>query len=210
LHHCSHSNASTLTAPHCCCYLRANSADIVNGKAITTSFVAQNLGAQAGLQTRANSSSAAQVGWTTSSATISVELNAGKGSSKSIQNTLVQSFNPYKGMSASGRQSYLSQIEAATRGGTAYSTTPKTHYAQLSRRIIAPYMMATHAWAHDDEQPSQSSPGILLSRGVLIDPVFTDAAVVIQVRARCLHVCYVELRSVLRSVQCLVQDSLHV
>jgi hypothetical protein len=111
----------------------------------------------------------------TSSATINVPLKAGRYPDIFIQNALVQGFTPYNGMST--RQDYMDSVAASTANTTQYG-------ALLGRiRIIAPYIIATRAWSTGSEQPSQSAPGMLMSRGVLIEPQFTTNAIIIQVLA---------------------------
>jgi hypothetical protein len=111
----------------------------------------------------------------TSSATINVPLKAGRYPDIFIQNALVQGFTPYNGMST--RQSYMDSVAASTANTSQYGLL-------LGRvRIIAPYIIATRAWSKGTEQPSQSAPGILMSRGVVIEPQFTTNAIIIQVHA---------------------------
>jgi hypothetical protein len=143
---------------------------------VATSAPSLALGGQCGLQTRTtthNGTAALKGGWTTSSATINVPLKAGRYPDTFIQNALVQGFTPYNGMST--RQEYMDSVAASTANTTQYG-------ALLGRiRIIAPYIIATRAWSQSSEQPSQSAPGLLMSRGVLLEPQFTTNAIIIQV-----------------------------
>jgi hypothetical protein len=112
------------------------------------------------------------------SATISVALKAGRGANTFTQNTLVQGFNPYRGMP--NRQPYMDTVHSVSPNSTAKGA----YGLQQSRgliRAITPYMMATRNWAPDTEQPPTTRPSLLLSRGVLIDPTYTTNAVIYQV-----------------------------
>jgi hypothetical protein len=118
------------------------------------------------------------------SATISVALKAGKGADTFTQNTLVQGFNPYKGMA--NRQAYMDQIHAIARNSTAKEAYG-LHQSRGAIRVITPYMMATRNWSPDTEQPPTVRPSLLLSRGVLIDTTYTTNAIIYQVS--CAKMC---------------------
>jgi hypothetical protein len=181
---CSHINTHTHTVyditQHTITHYYTTTAatDISNGKSVTTSAPSLALGGQCGLQTRTtgfNGTTALVGGWMTSSATINVPLKAGRYPDIFIQNALVQGFTPYNGMST--RQGYMDSVAASTANTSQYGLL-------LGRvRIIAPYIIATRAWSKGTEQPSQSAPGILMSRGVVIEPQFTTNAIIIQVPA---------------------------
>jgi hypothetical protein len=136
------------------------------------------MGGQAGINTYAASTNSSEKGsWIPSSASLSVSLVAGKRPDKYTQIVLTQGFTPYKGMGDS-RGPYLDKIAVKTANTTVYKVTQ----AQKGvTKIISPYLMATRAWSTDDEQPSQSKPSMLLSRGVLIESTFTTDAILGQV-----------------------------
>jgi hypothetical protein len=154
------------------------------------------MGGQASINTYYTHFNGTQSGWIPSSASVSVALVAGKRPDKYTQNVLTQGFAPYKGMH--NRDAFFDAVALKTANTTVYKVAQAHNGAT---RIITPYMMATRAWSKDDEQPSQSLPRMLLSRGVLIETTYTTDSILGQVSPSglafsysvVLHACIVEV-----------------
>jgi hypothetical protein len=132
------------------------------------------MGGQASINTYAASANSSEKGkWLPSSASLSVSLVAGKKADKYTQIVLTQGFTPFKGMGAK-RGPYLDKVAVKTANTTVYKI-PQARKGETL--IVSPYMMASRSWSTDDEQPSQSKPNMLLSRGVLIETTYTTDAI---------------------------------
>eukprot|EP00611_Tribonema_gayanum_P022998 TRINITY_DN4733_c0_g1_i1.p1 TRINITY_DN4733_c0_g1~~TRINITY_DN4733_c0_g1_i1.p1 ORF type:complete len:932 (-),score=372.03 TRINITY_DN4733_c0_g1_i1:455-3250(-) len=140
--------------------------DLVNGKSSATSLTASTIGGIASIFTRRDDADAdPRKRWITGMSSVSMNLKARVDGSSVVQNTLVQGFSPYDAQPDSEASMDAVQLKPdADESAKCYQ--------------INPYMTALRKWHKNDEmEPSSGRPGLVLSRGVIIDRALTSGFV---------------------------------